>query len=195
MWTVTLLLQPAIVAAHLLGGMATLALLLWLFFLARLAPERAGSARAAPAGPRGAAGGRGADCARRLGQRQLRGARLPRSAALPRRGAAADGLRTTPSTCFASSVRPAAASACRREALTAIHWTHRAVRAGRRRCRSAGPRFKAFPVMRTLGDRHRSCCWRCSSRSASPMSRSACRSRSPPRTTPARRFCSLRSSC
>lgn len=31
MWTVTLLLRPAIVAAHLLGGMSTLALLLWLF--------------------------------------------------------------------------------------------------------------------------------------------------------------------
>ena len=31
MWTVTLLLRPAIVAAHLLGGMATLALLIWLF--------------------------------------------------------------------------------------------------------------------------------------------------------------------
>lgn len=30
MWTVTLLLKPAIVTAHLLGGMATLALLLWL---------------------------------------------------------------------------------------------------------------------------------------------------------------------
>jgi cytochrome c oxidase assembly protein subunit 15 len=31
MWTVTLLLKPAIVTAHLLGGMAILALLLWLF--------------------------------------------------------------------------------------------------------------------------------------------------------------------
>jgi cytochrome c oxidase assembly protein subunit 15 len=31
MWTVTLLLKPAIVAAHLLGGMATLSLLVWLF--------------------------------------------------------------------------------------------------------------------------------------------------------------------
>ena len=31
MWTVTLLLRPAIVAAHLLGGMTTLALLLWLY--------------------------------------------------------------------------------------------------------------------------------------------------------------------
>jgi heme a synthase len=30
MWTVTLLLKPAIVTAHLLGGMATLALLIWL---------------------------------------------------------------------------------------------------------------------------------------------------------------------
>ena len=31
MWTVTLLLKPVIVTAHLLGGMSTLALLLWLF--------------------------------------------------------------------------------------------------------------------------------------------------------------------
>jgi heme a synthase len=31
MWTVTLLLRPAIVAAHLLGGMTILALLVWLF--------------------------------------------------------------------------------------------------------------------------------------------------------------------
>jgi len=31
MWTVTLLLRPAIVTAHLLGGMTTFALLLWLF--------------------------------------------------------------------------------------------------------------------------------------------------------------------
>src|SRR5258706_6067555 len=30
MWTVTMLLKPAIVTAHLLGGMATLALLIWL---------------------------------------------------------------------------------------------------------------------------------------------------------------------
>src|SRR5712664_1735134 len=30
MWTVTMLLKPAIVTAHLLGGMAMLALLVWL---------------------------------------------------------------------------------------------------------------------------------------------------------------------
>ena len=35
MWTVTLLLKPAIVSAHLLGGMATLALLVWLLLRQR----------------------------------------------------------------------------------------------------------------------------------------------------------------
>ena len=44
MWTVTMLLKPAIVTAHLLGGMAILSLLLWL-------SARSFSARAAP-GPR-----------------------------------------------------------------------------------------------------------------------------------------------
>jgi cytochrome c oxidase assembly protein subunit 15 len=40
MWTVTLLLKPAVVSAHLLGGMSTLAMLLWLALRARPAPER-----------------------------------------------------------------------------------------------------------------------------------------------------------
>ena len=44
-WTVTMLLKPAIVTAHLAGGMATLMLLLWLFMsnlpLAEDAPRRA----------------------------------------------------------------------------------------------------------------------------------------------------------
>ena len=44
MWTVTLLLKPVIVSAHLLGGMATLALLLWLW-LRQHAPS---AARQAP---------------------------------------------------------------------------------------------------------------------------------------------------
>lgn len=39
MWTVTLLLRPVIVSAHLLGGMTTLALLVWLSL--RQLPERA----------------------------------------------------------------------------------------------------------------------------------------------------------
>ncbi|GAB2905276.1 COX15/CtaA family protein [Uliginosibacterium flavum] len=38
MWTVTLLLKPVIVSAHLLGGMTTLALLVWLI-LSRQAPK------------------------------------------------------------------------------------------------------------------------------------------------------------
>ena len=42
MWTVTMLLKPAIVTAHLLGGMTTLALLIWLFL-------REGGAESAPA--------------------------------------------------------------------------------------------------------------------------------------------------
>jgi len=50
MWTVTLLLKPAIVTAHLLGGMTILALMTW-FFLARLAPivRPEGSTLRAPA--------------------------------------------------------------------------------------------------------------------------------------------------
>ncbi|MGE5386703.1 MAG: COX15/CtaA family protein [Betaproteobacteria bacterium] len=39
MWTVTLLLKPVIVSAHLLGGMTTLALLLWLNLPRRIAPS------------------------------------------------------------------------------------------------------------------------------------------------------------
>jgi len=38
MWTVTLLLKPVIVTAHLLGGMSTLALLLWLLLRQRRRP-------------------------------------------------------------------------------------------------------------------------------------------------------------
>lgn len=53
MWTVTLLLRPAVVSAHLLGGMATLALLAWL--AARLARDPA-PARAGAGLPRAAAG-------------------------------------------------------------------------------------------------------------------------------------------
>ena len=50
MWTVTLLLRPAIVAAHLLGGMTTLALLLWLFLsLGSHAPSAEARALRVPA--------------------------------------------------------------------------------------------------------------------------------------------------
>ena len=50
MWTVTLLLRPAIVTAHLLGGMTTLALLLWLFLsLGSYAPSPEARALRVPA--------------------------------------------------------------------------------------------------------------------------------------------------
>lgn len=45
MWTVTMLLKPAIVTLHLLGGMTTLALLTWLA-LREIDPPAAGAARA-----------------------------------------------------------------------------------------------------------------------------------------------------
>lgn len=50
MWTVTLLLKPLVVTAHLLGGMATVALLFWLWLSQLQAP-----AAAAPRGARGLA--------------------------------------------------------------------------------------------------------------------------------------------
>lgn len=45
MWTVTLLLKPYVVTAHLLGGMATLSLLLWLWLRERGHSDRAYYAR------------------------------------------------------------------------------------------------------------------------------------------------------
>lgn len=48
MWTVTLMLKPAVVTAHLIGGMATLSLLFWLWLTQRPRPTNP-----APAGARG----------------------------------------------------------------------------------------------------------------------------------------------
>lgn len=50
MWTVTLLLKPAVVTAHLIGGMTTLSLLFWLWLTQRPRPQAV-----APAGARGLA--------------------------------------------------------------------------------------------------------------------------------------------
>ena len=49
MWTVTLLLKPAVVMAHLLGGMTTLGLLFWLTLRAWRDPDAAVRPRPAPA--------------------------------------------------------------------------------------------------------------------------------------------------
>jgi cytochrome c oxidase assembly protein subunit 15 len=48
MWTVTQLLKPLVVSAHLLGGMSTLALLLWLWLRERSRPSGAYPARVDP---------------------------------------------------------------------------------------------------------------------------------------------------
>ena len=48
MWTVTMLLKPAVVTLHLLGGMATLALLIWLALRELQPPPPPGAARFRP---------------------------------------------------------------------------------------------------------------------------------------------------
>ncbi|MBC9073306.1 COX15/CtaA family protein [Thauera sp. CAU 1555] len=50
-WTVTLLLKPAIVTAHLLGGLTTLALLSWLALRAYAAPRRQANLAAGASAP------------------------------------------------------------------------------------------------------------------------------------------------
>ncbi len=50
MWTVTLLLKPVIVSAHLLGGMTTLALLVWLLLQSHWQPQASFSLRGIRAG-------------------------------------------------------------------------------------------------------------------------------------------------
>ena len=79
MWTVTLLLKPLIVMGHLLGGLTTLGLLVWLLLEAR--PQQRSSCSHPP--PDSLAGGQRtgdpdrADRARRLDEFELRGAGLP----------------------------------------------------------------------------------------------------------------------
>ncbi|NYH18195.1 hypothetical protein GGD41_005423 [Paraburkholderia bryophila] len=93
-WTVTMKLQPIIVTTHLLLGLALLGTLGWLAArqtpLPAYEPEAARWRVAALAGPRAA--GR-ADRVGRLGQHQLRGARLYRLPDLQRPMGSADGLR------------------------------------------------------------------------------------------------------
>jgi cytochrome c oxidase assembly protein subunit 15 len=75
MWTVTWLLKPIVVMGHLLGGLTTFSLLVWMAWRATDRPITLAEARRAAAlaviGGRGAAGH--PDRAGRLGQRQLRG--------------------------------------------------------------------------------------------------------------------------
>ncbi|MDD5330232.1 MAG: COX15/CtaA family protein [Sulfuricella sp.] len=112
-WTVTELLKPAIVSAHLLGGMATLALLAWLALTrGRAVADSGGALRVWAALALAAV----------AGQIALGGWTSAHYAAL----ACGDGLTCRgawiPPMDFAAGFFGSAATA---DALTAIHWSHR----------------------------------------------------------------------
>src|SRR3954447_7787656 len=124
MWTVTMLLKPAIVTAHLLGGMATLALLVWLALSQwpqAPAPQMR-ALRAAALLAFGAAavqialGGWGSANYAELGSPDLP---LSRGTLLPPMNFGA------PSHVRRGRAPPAEGELLPIEALTAIHWTHR----------------------------------------------------------------------
>ncbi len=92
MWTVTLLLKPLFVVAHLIGGLTTTALLWWLSLAARRGGPRRRSGGPAPVGADGARDTRAADRARRLGELELRGACLPGLPDLPGDALASNGF-------------------------------------------------------------------------------------------------------
>jgi cytochrome c oxidase assembly protein subunit 15 len=127
MWTVTMLLKPAIVTLHLLGGMATLALTLWLA-LREIDPPVPAATVAARLRPWAAAGLVVLclpDSARRLGQRQLRGPCCPDFPACHG--------QWLPAMDFPNAYHvvrelgmTAAGAPLTQEALNAIQWSHRA---------------------------------------------------------------------
>ena len=183
-----MLLKPAIVTAHLLGGMTILALLAWLVL--------AQSSHAPSAGvPRACASGAALALATLAVQIALGGwvsanyaaLALPRSAAVPRAGGAADGFcQCLPRRARARADRAGRAAVARRRSPRSTGpigmFALVVLCAGAlRRARKAPARSQA------LGDARRRCSC-CSSRSAWPTSRSACRCRSPPPTMPARRL-------
>ena len=83
MWTVTLLLKPAIVSAHLAGGLTTMALLWWMSLQTTRRSRPHGRRQPAPLGRDRHGGARRADHARRLGQHQLLGRGLSRLPDVP----------------------------------------------------------------------------------------------------------------
>lgn len=117
-WTVTELLRPAIVSAHLLGGMATVALLAWLV-LAQGRARRSGQSAAAPRILAGAALLVVAMQIALGGWTSSHNAALICGAGLSCRG------EWMPAMDFAAAFFPGGAAAPSLEALTAIHWSHR----------------------------------------------------------------------
>lgn len=124
MWTVTMLLQPAIVTLHLLGGMAILALLLWLA-LREINPQPAPAAR--PLRPWAAAG-----LALLVAQIALGGWVSTNYAALACADFPTCHGEWLPTMDFENAFHvlrelgvTAAGTPLSYEALTAIHWSHR----------------------------------------------------------------------
>lgn len=126
MWTVTMLLQPVIVTLHLLGGMATFALLLWLA-LREFKPQPAPAAAACSLRPWAAAG-----LALLVVQVALGGWVSTNYAALACADFPTCHGEWLPKMDFANAFHvlrdlgvTAAGAPLSREALTAIHWSHR----------------------------------------------------------------------
>ena len=117
-WTVTELLRPAIVSAHLLGGMATLALLAWLV----LSQARVARHGASDAGSRILAG---AALLLVVIQIALGGWTSSHNAALICGAGLSCRGEWMPVMDFAAAFFPGGATAPSLEALTAIHWSHR----------------------------------------------------------------------
>ena len=126
MWTVTMLLKPAIVTMHLLGGMATLALLLWLALL-EINPRSAPAPVARALRPWAAAG-----LAVVVAQIALGGWVSANYAALACPDFPACNGQWLPEMDFANAFHvlrelgvTAAGAPLTQEALHAIHWSHR----------------------------------------------------------------------
>jgi cytochrome c oxidase assembly protein subunit 15 len=126
MWTVTLLLKPAIVALHLLGGMTTLALMTWLA-LREIDPPAAPAAAARALRPWAALG-----LAVLAGQIALGGWVSANYAALACPDFPACHGRWLPEMDFGHAFHvlrelgvTAAGAPLSQDALVAIHWTHR----------------------------------------------------------------------
>jgi len=93
-WTVTMKLQPVVVTAHLLGGIALLALLVALALRETPSqPVAADARRLRPLALVALAVRDHASCAGRMGQQQLRSTRVPGFPQVPERLDACDGLR------------------------------------------------------------------------------------------------------
>ena len=187
-WTVTMLLKPAIVTAHLLGGMATLALLVWLAL--------SQWPHAADAGMRGLRRVAAAALAALALQIALGGWVSANYAALACPDLPLCRGQLAPPMDFGNAFhvvrelgRTAEGELLPLEALTAIHWTHRLFAL----VVLAEVLIAAARVWRTACFSGRWSC--CSSALASRTWRSACRSGSPRRITRAPRCCASRSSC